>query len=115
MSVLDYTKLYYRQAYSAYCFLADLPEATAKFQADRKLLWALNDGPTADAAQRVALELTDNVAALEVDDHRHSPAAVQTINLQRDNATQGLNQLARLFGAYPANTVIGTLDNWDWR
>ena len=31
--VLDMTKLYYRQVYSAYCFLADLPEATPAFVA----------------------------------------------------------------------------------
>ncbi|TAS67508.1 hypothetical protein BV266_09060, partial [Lactiplantibacillus plantarum] len=33
--VLDMTKLYYRQVYSAYCFLADLPEATPTFVAGR--------------------------------------------------------------------------------
>ncbi len=112
---MDFTKLYYRQAYAAYCFLADLPEASVTFQRDRKLIWALNEGVTAVQAKTVALKLSDNVAALEVDEQRHSSTAMVTINLQKDNAMQGLYQLVRLFSSYSDESIIGTLDNWDWR
>ncbi|WP_244975314.1 hypothetical protein [Lactiplantibacillus argentoratensis] len=109
------TKLYYRQVYSAYCFLADLPEATPAFVAGRKTLWKLNAHPSARDAKLITLNLYEQVAAFELDPNRHDQAAIATINLQRDNAVSGLQPLVRLFGSYPATTKIETLDNWDWR
>ena len=112
---MDMTKLYYRQVYSAYCFLADLPEATPAFVAGRQTLWQLNAHPSAEAAKMIALNLYEQVAAFETQIERHDAAAIAIINLQLDNAMSGLQLLVRLFGSYPATTNIETLDNWDWR
>ena len=113
--VLDMTKLYYRQVYSEYCFLADLPEATPTFVAGRKTLWELNAHPSARDAKLITLNLYEQVAVFELDPNRHDQAAIAAINLQRDNAVSGLQPLVQLFGSYPATTKIETLDNWDWR
>lgn len=112
---VDMTKLYYRQVYSAYCFLADLPEATPTFIAGRKTLWQLNARPSAKSAKMITLNLYEQVNAFEMQPDCRDQAEIATINLQRDNAMNGLQLLVRLFGSYPATTTIETLDNWDWR
>ncbi|WP_313850629.1 hypothetical protein [Lactiplantibacillus pentosus] len=113
--MMDMTKLYYRQTYSAYCFLADLPEASAPFIAARPTLWQLNAHPSAAKAKGIVLDLYEQVAAFEMATEQHDATEIAVISHQIDNATEALQLLVRLFESYPPTTTIETLDNWDWR